>query len=71
MKIVPILIMLMMLIPWGIASPQDITPDEIIDGIDEIVKKEFSYGINEDDFPADDLIEGSEDDDEEEYSDED
>ncbi len=32
MKIVPILIMLMMLIPWGIASPQDITPDEIIDG---------------------------------------
>ena len=32
MKIVPILIMLMMLIPWGIASPQDISPDEIIDG---------------------------------------
>lgn len=49
----------------------EVFTDEIIDGIDEIVKKEFSYGINEDDFPADDLIEGSEDDDEEEYSDED
>lgn len=43
----------------------EVFTDEIIDSIDETVQREFSYGINEDDFPADDLLEGSED--EEEY----
>lgn len=43
----------------------EVFTDEIVDKIDEVVKRDFSYGINEDDFPADDLFEGEIEEDEE------
>jgi RecA/RadA recombinase len=36
----------------------EVFTEEIVDKIDEVVKRDFSYGIDEGDFPADELFEG-------------